>query len=174
MIMDRIWSNLHLDHQSNFQDQDSFEWIFVKDLNPSILTLHEQVIQFYFEGLLPKKTKCPKVIKTPQELFHKHLTTKPISYWKAIDLAKNREDLEQIEHPTLHCFENPGTFYKYPNLKLLISKDPVRCHVVLHRKCNNPSPSFQGYRWAVFEIIGPQNSLHFDVKKWSRIPEVLK
>ena len=45
--------------------------------------------------------------------------------------------------------------------------------MVLHRKCNNPSPSFQGYRWAVFEIIGPQNSLQFDVKKWSRIPEVL-
>ena len=147
--------------------KDPFPWIFVKDLDPSILDSHQRVIQAYCEQKLPMKRKSPKVIQTPPALLHKHLTSTPISYWKAQALAQLREEIEESEPPILHCFENPGIFYKYSSLKLLVSQRPVKCYVV-----NQGQSRFQGWRWAVFEIKG-QQAFHFDWKKWCRLPEVL-
>ena len=172
MIVDSIWSDqAFVKESSNPNESEEFHFIFVNDLDPSVLALHQQVIQFYFEATQIRKTKCPKVIQPPPELFERHLTSKPISYWKAMDLAKHRENLEQMDYPTVHCFETPGTFYKYPNLKLLISNAPVRCHSVHCRFRSDLSACFEGLRWAVFEIKG-QNLFHFDLKKWSRVPAV--
>ena len=169
--MDSLWSNLHNENNNlDKTDEDPLSWDFQIDPDPRILSQHLNVIKAYFEIGTPIDYESLKLIFTPQKLFEKHITSKPTSYWKAINLAVLRE---RFNNPTT-CFENPGIFYKYPNLGIIISKIPVKCHKVNMRKSGiGFKTSFLGLRWAIFEIIGG-NSFHFDWKKWSNVPEILE
>ena len=171
--MDSLWSNLHNENNNlDKTDEDPLSWEFQMDPDSRILSQHLIVIKAYFEigTPIPIDYESLKLIFTPRELFEKHITSKPTSYWKAINLAVLRE---RFTNPTT-CFENPGIFYKYPNLGIIISKIPVKCHKVNMRKSGiGFKTSFLGLRWAIFEIIGG-NSFHFDWKKWSNVPEILE
>ena len=172
--MDSLWSNLDKEDQTDQTEDDPLSsWDFQLDPDPGILNQHLNVIQDYFKETpinYESAFKRVKLIFTPQELFSKHITSKPTSYWKAINLAVLRE---RFGNPTT-CFENPGIFYKYPNLGIIISKVPVKCHKVNMRKSGVGLKSyFQGLRWAIFEIVGG-NSFHFDWKKWSNVSEILQ
>ena len=163
--MDSVWSNLDI-ASDNLNREDPIEWNF--DINPDqfVLSQHLEVIKSYF-GCDEKALKPVKLIQTPHKLFDKHIIPKPTSYWKAIALAVSRD---RFDHPTT-CFENPGIFYQYPNLRLIISKVPVKCHKVIMRKSGRLRACFQGFRWAVFEMVGSGNSYHFETKRWSNVPE---
>ena len=68
MIVDSKWSDQAFENESsNSNETEEFHFFFVNDLDPSVLALHQQVIQFYFEATQIRKTETNRQRNTSFE-----------------------------------------------------------------------------------------------------------
>ena len=127
-----------------------------------ICVQHLEVLREYFKRKTGFKTveelgRQILVIPTPVSLFPKHLVDRPIDEWKAKQLARDRG---RLEAPTT-VFEDPGKFYFYPELEVIVSHRQVKKYRVTPMK---PGPGLNAYevglQFAVFDSV-----FHFDPKK---------
>ena len=139
--IEELW-NLQITPENEPQSQtEDFIWDFNAD---TILTQHAEAIAKYHNKQIKLESvkrfmKCFGIIKTPPELFRKHIIPKPISSLKAIELAKTRDRFQGYNT----CFEDPELFYHYSNLRLLVAKHPVRGYQVAARKNSNHFHSYK-------------------------------
>ena len=114
------------------------------------------------------------VIPTPLSLYDKHLVDRPIEEWKAAQLAIIRGRFEG----TTTVFEDPGKFYFYRDLEVIVSHRKVKKYRVVPVK---PRPGLrqmvrpdypadwlsvrdQGLKFAIFDVI-----YHFNNEKDKRV-----
>ena len=114
------------------------------------------------------------VIPTPESLYDKHLVDRPIEEWKAAQLAINRRRFEGVTT----VFEDPGKFYFYRDLEVIVSHRKVKKYRVVPVK---PRPGLrqmvrpdypavelrvrdQGLKFAIFDVI-----YHFNNEKDKRV-----
>ena len=109
------------------------------------------------------------VIPTPMSLFPKHLVDRPIDEWKAVKLAIDRDRFEGATT----VFEDPETFYFYPELEVIVSERQVKKYRVVPIKPRADKPPTglnayeEGLQFAVFDSV-----YHFNPKKDRNITPV--
>ena len=173
--MNSTWNDLNDLNDPLYQQNNPVNfWDFESDLDPRIITQHTNLAFLYFqrhisnEELKVLMNEGVRVIQTPSSLFDRHITSIPISEWKAIDLAQSR----QRYHTVTTVFEDPQLFYFYSKIDLILSKPIVDCYKIMPTKESEKLfPIFMGKRWAIFEKKSG-STFHFDWKKWSQLPAV--
>ena len=161
------WNQLNdsFNHQQNFWDVES-------QVDPRIITDHYNVVFSYFERRMSNEdiklqmNDSVSIIRTPPSLFDRHITTIPISPYKAINLAQYRERCNTMTT----VFGDPKHFYFYSEIDLILSKVVVDCYNIVPRKDSDSLyASDMGKRWAIFEKKSG-STYHFNWRKWNQVP----
>ena len=133
--------------------------------NEDLCNRHRVALNFYFGNcnLSSVEELGPAIaIPTPNHLIGRHLVTKPIDSMKAIELAVSRERTEC----TTTVFEDPGIFWAYPLLEIIISQSKVKLFEVLPMKNSSSLCAYyRGLSWAIFEA-----TYHFQWQRFKKLP----
>ena len=98
------------------------------------------------------------VIPTPDLLYEKHIQIE-ITAEKAIILSLKRfanSEFQPGQNPKINTvFEDPQKFFSYPDLNLIISRQPVKVYRVLQLDKKYPIARCLGTKWAIFHGSEP-------------------
>ena len=134
--------------------------------NPHICKQHLFALDAYLnKGFTKVEELGPVVvIATPEVLFGRHITKKPINSEEAIKLvieakrkSKDKKDKkdqkDQKDRKVTTVFGDPYTFYSYPYLGVIISVKKVERYKVEESSKKKVEAIYEGKSWAIFKTF---------------------
>ena len=170
--MENIWDeNLDELNAPELSNNEPIDWDFQAEPDHRIVNKHTILVYNFFEKNLPihelngMMNGNVAIIDTPPAQYNRHITSIPISEWKALQIAHLRGKIKS----TTTVFEDPEKFYAYNTIGVIISQKATDCFRVLPRKNSGDLCTiYIGKRFGIFEVKG--NNFHFNWMKWGNVP----